>query len=326
MDLTRHTLRVFAACEPENGSVLASDLLKRTEEFHGSKNPTDLVALCNERKDVNGRIGFLHYWVAMDKFLADCRGAVHHGEPDPSAELVREMESFRDAILKLEDRFQVIPTAELERILETLRAESHDPAYWEEVACQLPPGGSLEFFELAEALYVWLSEFEDEWGSMPGSARGKRMSSTPRLTPRLTPRTSVGHGLQTPPLHESIRRTPLREISNQTKRTGSAEAKAPAIQTTSSTSTGGDVTHARASCASRPSLAEEIRDAEERTRKEEVLATPKWRDRDPETPSTWRSKLEADIHSLRTEVEAKHDDVLKLLRLRGPWPCARFHR
>merc|ERR1719335_364147 len=248
----------------------------------------------------------------MDKFLAECGIVDRRREPDPSADLVREMETFRNEILNLEDSYQVVPTTELERILEALRTESHDPPYWEEVASQLPSGGSLEFSELAEALYVWLSEFEDEWGSMPGSARGKRMSSTPRLTPRLTPRASQGHGLHTPPLHANIGRTPLREISNQAKAPASGEAKATNLQATSSTSTGGNVTHVRASCVSRPSLAEELREAEERNRKDEVLATPKWRDRDPETPSTWRSKLEAEINLLRTEVVAKHDDVAKL--------------
>merc|ERR1719238_2492218 len=134
------------------------------------------------------------------------------------------------------------------------------------------------------------------------------MSSTPRLTPRLTPR--QGKGLLTPPVNANARRTPLREIFNQARGPGSGEAKEPTtLQATSSTSTGGN---ARPSCPSRPSLAEEIREAEERNRKEEVLATPTWRDKDPETPSTWRSKLEAEIHSLRTEVETKHDDVVKL--------------
>jgi hypothetical protein len=310
MDHTRHTLKVFTACGPENGSVLVTELMERFKELHMSTPPTDLLAFCNARQD--GRIGFLHYWVAMDKFFAECRVADSRGEPDPSADLVREMETFRNEILNLEDRYQVVPTAELERILDALRAESHDPAYWEEVASQLPPGGSLEFSELAEALYVWLSEFEDEWGSMPGSAKGKRMSSTPRLTPRLTPRASFRQEMQTTPVSGHNRRTPLREITNQAKGPESGEAKNTTLQATSSTSTGGTVANLRTSVASRPSLAQEIRDAEERVRREEVLATPKWRDRDPETPSTWRSKLEADIHSLRTEVEAKHDDVLKL--------------
>lgn len=285
METTRRTLRVFTACGPENGCIRVSRLVAHITTLHSwPAEDVSRLAACGHSDEW---LDFLHFWAAMDAFWERREGK---RKDDPSAALVREMRAFRDHLLASEQSGQVV-VAELLQILRAQRHLSEDPSYWDEVQSQLPSGGMLDLSELAEALYVWLCEFEDEWNADVGScSKPGRTPSKVRLTPRSAPPT----------------RTPLRDVTNMKE----AWHKAPHAY--ASTSTGGDSRPTRTVSASRPSLADELRDAERSDEPTPPLEapTPRWCGGPGPTPrpveaTPWRRAVERDVASLRDELEQK---------------------
>lgn len=116
------------------------------------------------------RVDFLTFWLALGKHLAeDSRSPPSatrmepEGEPQCLLSTIRGMEHFGRGVLELcrnQPRNVMLPSQDLIRVLQEVRACAQDKAYWDEVIGAVPTdqGLKLSLPEIAEAAHVWLKD------------------------------------------------------------------------------------------------------------------------------------------------------------------------